>query len=260
MVKPHLSASQMSTWLKCRMEWALSRDRERRPPNQGTPAQQTGTLVHRIMELYHSVPSAIRNEKYQNWCYEKASLEGEFDSTICRYARTMLAQFYAKWGADEQHNPTYVEHEITAPFTERNDLVCVLDDLTVNHETKSLMVGEYKTSLKKIEVTDKSLFQLQPHVYKLALEHAFPGYTLTGALFTMMWPGGVARLLREIPPNALFDQWIHDLAHDMETAPVIPNFTATCSWCEHHDKCEFMLMTGHSPLAGVGDTGWWGHE
>ena len=157
----------------------------------------------------------------------------------------VLRKYWRTFGADLECTPMWTEFQITMPLTERNDLVCILDGVSVDDEAGTVTIWEHKTSLSKPNVDNRVWYSIQPQCYRMAAEFCWPGYTVTKVVYTVLTPTTAVRQERPLfDDGAYWDSHIRQIALEMETLPIRPTYGAHCAWCDYQGLCDRALKTG----------------
>jgi len=239
----HISHSQLDTFLRCELKWKLGRELlvlTGRDENSGTWAQKAGSVIHTIMEMYHHPDNNPREVGDLETFLAHALEEIPLKSPYLGQVKKTITNFVNTFGKDSDHAPDQCELEFDVPLIPGCDLRVVFDDVTFNHETKELVIGEYKSSLKEIDVEEKVWMTYQPFVYQYAAGIKWPDYILTGIQYTLLSPKSVERVIRPMWDSDR-KKWailIPDRAAQMmliKNYGVIPfsEYGFNCKWCEH---------------------------
>lgn len=202
-VLDHISASQITTWQTCRLKWRYEREHKAAQTGEeetgGPVAVQVGKLCHEVLEYFHAVQPEHRTPDTIIGLFDE--LKGAYTVEVQEKASKVLNRHWQDFGPDLDYVPTDTELSLRCPLgAGLPDLVCVLDDLERDEESKTLLVGEYKTSMAKPNVLVKIHFNIQVYCIQMALDHLFPDYKVVGYRFTLLWPTGTyreTRILRE---------------------------------------------------------------
>jgi len=250
----HISHSQITDFLRCNLKWKLNRQvREHDGYNEdsGTWAQKSGKVVHTVMEMFHhptNLPRAASDmEIYLPDALEEVPLKPPYLNQVKR----TISNFVATFGMDDEHRPNITELEETVPLIEGCDLTVVLDDVTLDHENKEVMIGEYKSSLKdEIDEQEVVWMTYQPFVYQYAASILWPDYVLTKMQYTLLTPKSATRVIRPMWPSDK-SVWIARLATTAQEMMrtrgnyIFPNYSWNCKWCDHwKTHCEPKLLLG----------------
>ena len=251
----HISASQINTFLQCRLRWWADRNARK---DVTTDAMAVGTLVHCVIGKYHARDA--RTDEILSWCLKMCVGELPQTYTLDQVdrAKSLLNRFYKQFGADSDVRPTAIEKELVVPnFIEGVDLVLIPDDYT--ELSDSIHFNEYKTSGSKPFPYNDLIFKhgMQGIVYKVGLELAL-GKPVTHCDFTFIWDGGAVRERREFMPSDYWVQMIKNIAHEIrgpmlrdmdgEVEGSYPNIYPTpsilCGYCPYQDPCRQAATIG----------------
>ena len=260
----HISTSQLGEFLKCQRRWKLSRQFKDlttpgeefiEDPESGTVDQKAGKIIHTVMAMFHHLDNNPRNWDTDWPIFLEAALTESYlkDTYVAQVTRT-LKHFGKVFGNDNGHKPDLIEHEVLdVPLIPGCDLTVIFDDITFNHEEKTIVVGEYKSSLKPIDVTEKLWLTHQPMVEQFAVSVLWPDYRMTGMLYTLLWPSDCTRVFRPIHAEdvPMWERRIKQKAKEMmvlkhdSNADPFPNFSKLCHWCPFWESyCQQELHFG----------------
>lgn len=265
MLARHISYSQLNTFLSCPLKWKLAQEaRERGEDGYGeaTWNMKVGTVVHTVMEMFHhedygprdqgDLVEFFRSALEDQPLYNKGVAKPTFYETE---AWKCIAAFNSGFGTDDAWHPTHVEYEFDVPLTPTFTLQGVFDDITLDHENKEIVIGEYKTSLKDMWADSYIQMTTQPYVYQYACGQLWPDYTLVSIDYTLITPRSATRISRPMWPGDMM-QWSEYLVRKaMEMQQVLdgrvaayPNYSsfncARCPFWEGHCKQEVLFGGG----------------
>jgi len=113
------------------------------------------------------------------------------------------------------------------------------------------MIGEYKSSLKEIDVDDKVWRTFQPFVYQYAAGILWPEYTLTAVQYTLLSPQKVERVIRPMWPSdmrmwkALLIRKAVEMSDIKKYDFPFPNYSWNCKFCPFwQGTCQRNLLLG----------------
>ena len=260
----HISYSQLNTFLSCPLKWKNAQEaRERGEDGYGeaTWNMKVGTVVHTVMEMMHH-PDYIRlGEALDVAAFFEAALVDQplvnadaakplfYQNEAWRCILAFLTEFGAK---DENWNPTHVEYEFDVPLTPTFTLQGVFDDITLDHENKEIVIGEYKTSLKDMWADSYTMMTTQPYVYQYACGQLWPNYTLVSIDYTLITPRSAQRISRPMWPGDRrpWEEYLVTQAQGMAHVlsgyiPAYPNYSSfNCGRCQFWDTCKQNILIG----------------
>jgi len=260
----HISFSQLGVFLSCPLKWKLAQEaRERGEDGYGeaTWNMKVGTVVHTVMEMFHHPDYSPRNQDdfpaFFNAALEDQPLVNEAAKDRLSYVRDAercIEAFQAEFGLDAAWHPTHVEYEFDVPLTSTFTLQGVFDDITLDHENKEIVIGEYKTSLKPMWADSYTKMTTQPYVYQYACGQLWPDYTLVSVDYTLITPQLAQRISRDMWPAdmAQWQAYLISKANEMEEVlldhvPVYPNYSYNCQRCDFwKGHCERVVLNGGS--------------
>ena len=259
----HVSASQIESWLSCRLKWKLGRTAPRSSAAQSSAAQMVGTLTHCAIGEYHRLPPERRDFDaligVLNYC---TSVE-VYPSDVISRSEDLLRRFFKAFGADSEVAPTHIEEKFVVenflkPTPSRGgiDLWLIPDSVTVGAE--NVTFNEFKTMSKKPNFDQRVNFAIQPLVYKVGLEEVF-GAPVTHVDYTFFWPNGVQRERRQFPPSDYWPAYLRGIIEQMFSAPIFPTPGGLCPFCDVYSTCKESALTGFDPAYILDPTeGWQG--
>jgi len=238
----HVSASQISDWLLCRLKWSLGHGDQ-----PASKAQQVGILTHCALGAYH-----VAEPEDRSWSTMEVSLTScaaldGMSTEVQLEAHNLVQRYYKLFGQDVDIVPTEIEHKLTVPdFIKDVDLVLIPDDVT---RGDTIHFSEYKTTSKKPFPYNDVVFKhgIQTMVYKVGLE-LYYNKVVDYVDYTFMWPTGVERERRYLPPSDYWLSYLRGIVEEMFTASIYPTPGALCGWCQHEPICRESAVTGISPL------------
>ena len=257
----HISHSQISTFIECELRWKLSRDPTliaARTNNDGTWDMKCGSFNHTCMELFHHPQYKKRNtDDILTTFYDHASEEIPLKAPYAGQVRATLQNFIDVFGVDKEHKPDFVELEFNVPFPglKGYTLNGIFDDISFDHKNKEITLGEYKTSLKPIDVAVKVWQTYQPFVYQYACSILYPDYKVVGISYTLLDPKEAKREFRPLYTESI-PEWTEHLRRKGQEMLAVkegkveafPNYQWKCGgrypcpfW---RDTCERKLMVG----------------
>lgn len=232
----HVSASQLTAYLVCRLKKKLDSERWTKPSGP----MKVGSAGHRVLEAWLRTPVNLRTE-----VRIKALVEGQYkglDGLQQANMRRSIAGYWKEFGPDPTVVPTEVESDQQVLLYDDVWLVGTFDWLTING---SVIIGEHKFSMKEPDVKDKVWWTHQPLVYYYMAEKLWPDLTQEKSVHTLLWPGGADRVDRPIHLPEEWREFIPYLAKEMlETSPPIPTYGWHCNRCDHKDVCYRKLKAG----------------
>jgi len=258
----HISYSQLNTFLSCPLKWKNAQEaRERGEDGYGEPTwnMKVGTVVHTVMEMYHH-PDLVDRENADIGVFFEAALEDQpllnEGATKPTYyeneARRCVAAFISEFHTDDDWHPTRVEYESDVPLTPTFTLQGVFDDITLDHNNKEIVIGEYKTSLKDMWADSYTMMTTQPYVYQYACGQLWPDYTLVSIDYTLITPRSAQRISRPMWPGDM-EKWARylqlkafEMANVLEGPyPAYPNYSSfNCGRCQFWDTCKQNILLG----------------
>jgi len=258
----HISYSQLNTFLSCPLRWKNAQEaRERGEDGYGeaTWNMKVGTVVHTVMEMFHHPDYNPRDLDDLKGFYEAALVdqplfnegvkdEGKYELDAAR----CIGAFRQEFGPDDNWHPTHVEYEFDVPLTNTFTLQGVFDDITLDHDNKEIVIGEYKTSLKDMWADSYTMMTTQPYVYQYACGQLWPDYTLVSVDYTLITPKSAQRISRPMWPGDM-EQWrahLEDKAQEMEGVlgnhiDAYPNYSSfNCGRCPFWEGCKQNILLG----------------
>jgi len=258
----HISYSQLNTFLSCPLKWKNAQEaRERGEDGYGeaTWNMKVGTVVHTVMEMFHHPDYTPRNRVDLSDFLEAAMVDQPLLNEVTakplyyvKEAQKCAMAFAEAFGEDNDWHPTHVEYEFDVPLTDTFTLQGVFDDITLDHENKEIVIGEYKTSLKDMWADSYTMMTTQPYVYQYACGQLWPDYTLVSIDYTLITPRSAQRISRPMWPGDM-EKWslyIKTMATEMELVlagviPAYPNYSSfNCGRCQFWEGCKQEIMFG----------------
>lgn len=254
----HISHSQLTTFTDCNLKWKLSREQlaiQGQDDEGGTWAQKAGSVIHTVMELYHSPQYKQRNPDDIPTFFEHAMEETPLKAPYEGQVTASLNHFIDTFGLDPKHNPDFVELAFEVPLIKGFTLAGIFDDISFDHVNKELVIGEYKSSLKPIDAQEKVWQTYQPFVYQYAASIMYPDYRHKAMRYTLLDPKGVQRVERPMYPESL-PEWTAYLKRQAKQMLAVkegkeiafPNYSWKCNGgigCAFWDGvCQRKLMIG----------------
>ncbi len=259
----HVSYSQINTFLSCPLKWKLGQEaRAHGEDSYGEPTwnMKVGTVVHTVMEMFHHPDYWPRDEEdipaFFNAALEDQPLLNEGTAKPDSYereARRCVSAFWAEFHADEAWRPTHVEYEFDVPLTPTFTLQGVFDDITLDHENKEIVIGEYKTSLKDMWADSYTQMTTQPYVYQYACGQLWSDYTLVSIDYTLITPRSAQRIVRPMWPGDMpvWKTYLQGKAVEMfavlqGSRPAYPNYSSfNCGRCPSWEgHCKGVVLFG----------------
>ena len=235
----HISVSQLSMYLSCRLKYSLwkTQTKEEREADT-TPAMARGRELHTKIENFYRLAPSKRPV-----APEKKTTAGMDD------AEKMWHHFLTQFGRDEDIVPTDVEMPLKMLILPGVELVGYADHVTVRSEEATISFGEHKTSSRKMNLRQTAYYSFQPLVYQMMLQEMYPSYTVLDVTYTGLWPNGADRVVRPLFDLGSWPRYFKLLAAEMINNPApIPTgmalFPQPCGWCQFKDYCAERLAFG----------------
>lgn len=241
----HVSTSQRSAWMTCRLRTALSTAAHVRPREMGPGGKGmvVGNLVHSVLgQHYRAVPATRTQAKLHAWLDTTAHLNS-VDAVLVGQAKArahvMLDRFWNRYGNDGLVPQVEVAINRVLPsgihYIGYADAVYEQDGLVV--------VEDWKTSLSNIEPTKHTVFNPQGRDYLWALTDRYPADRLVMS-WLLMTPSSVRRIQTPIGNIVDVSAELDAIAREERTLEIVPNYDAKCMWCPYRALCETKLTGG----------------
>ena len=262
-----ISASELRTWLRCRVQHAW-RYQLKLVPREGKEALGIGILVHELLEAWYTVPFAKRSVKAMVAIVTKRlqeTIPQDLDIESVDLVRAM-AVGYAKWALVDDATiglrECIPEKWFEEPLTPDGSIIVrgKVDNIFTPTNLKHTLASQETKTAAQIK-TDHIDLMLQISVYLWAMRRMFPKYRRYQTHFTVLrkqMPGPrvtaplFAREVIERSDDEI-EQWATDTQHacrDMIGAAIYPNPMDSCSWsCDFKVPC--LLRGNQSDLTHV---------
>lgn len=247
--RPHISASQITTWLQCRLKHHFTQTLPREEEGgKAGERMQVGTLVHAVMEEHLALPPAQRTTATMQDAYETACEDFESEEVQDK-AFEILNRYWHTCHEDADWMPTDFEVELRQEIIPGLDLLGYADELWIDAGKRAIVIGEKKTTLSKPDLLVTPFLNVQGQCYRYLVEQQYPGYRLDKIVYSMFWRQGFRRIERPLTDTGpQWDAWLRAIAHDMQQLPVRMEPGHWCRGCKFNQICLESVMTGMDVL------------
>jgi hypothetical protein len=162
---PTLSASERSTYKRCRWQWSIAYQHQMKPIIAAPPLR-FGTLIHSSLERYYKpgrkrgpAPAKTFAKLYEKDLREQMAMGFRDEEDVWHEAGDMgvdmLTNYIERWGDDDEWEVICTEHKFICPILSPSgkhvgNYIGVLDGVWRNLRTGKYIIVDHKTA-KKIE-------------------------------------------------------------------------------------------------------------